>query len=721
MSLQSLLSVDALLTAIVALIFGLIVISRNTKNIINQTGFLLTVATAFWSFGYWRWLSIYNDGQAALLWTRILSIGSTLIPLFYFHWIVSLLGLNKKKKRLIWLSYFLTAFFLLFSFSDLFVRSVEPIKHFAFWPKAGPLYTIYLVFVYACLVVYSIVLLFKERHTSSGSRREQIKYVLLGTILGFGGGATNFPLWYDVNILPLGNVLVILYPILFSYAIIRHRLMDIRLVLRRSFVYIFSVLAIIIPAYPALYYLDKFFPQYIIYASLAISALAVLVFTPIKNYYYRVANKYFFSSLYDSGQVIAKLSDGLRSTLDAQEVYKLISDTLIGSMRSKSVAVLNYQPQSRQYVLQFNNGFTLNRQRIFPSDLDLHQNYIIKSRPLVVEELRQTAYQGHKQMLDLLLSLGVAVVMPLNIQNETLGIVALGHKESGDMYNDEDFKTLEVIASQSAIAIKNAQLYDETKRFSQTLQLEVDRQTKELKKANEELQRLDRAKSDFISIASHQLRTPLTAIKGFTSMILEGSYGKLTDTLKDKLEKIFESSERLIKLVNDLLDLSHMEGGKMEFNFAKVDFDAMVKSVVEELEPNAQKKNLKFTWRTPDKEFWVKADEQKLRQVVMNLIDNAIKYTQQGSVEVLLERQDGQAVMAVKDTGIGLAPGEAEHLFQKFVRGSEASHYHTEGAGVGLYVARQLIEAHQGEVWVESKGEGQGATFFIKLPEFHEG
>jgi signal transduction histidine kinase len=286
------------------------------------------------------------------------------------------------------------------------------------------------------------------------------------------------------------------------------------------------------------------------------------------------------------------------------------------------------------------------------------------------------------------------------------------------MYNDEDLKTLTTIASQSALAIKNAQLYNETKGFSLTLQKEVERQTSQLKQANEDLKKLDKAKSDFISIASHQLRTPLTAIRGFTSMILEGSYGRITNVVKDKLEKVYESSDRLIRLVNDLLDLSHMEGGKMEFNFQKVSITQMVKSVCEELDIQAQKKKLKMAINLPEQELFVKADDQKLRQVVMNLIDNGVKYTDKGKVEVFLKEQDGKIIFSVKDTGMGMKEEEIQNLFQKFVRGSEASHYHTEGAGIGLYVARQLIEAHQGRVWAESEGEGKGSTFLVELPEW---
>ena len=203
-------------------------------------------------------------------------------------------------------------------------------------------------------------------------------------------------------------------------------------------------------------------------------------------------------------------------------------------------------------------------------------------------------------------------------------------------------------------------------------------------------------------------------------MILEGSYGRVTNVVRDKLEKIYESSERLVRLVNDLLDLSHMEGGKMEFNFAKVDFDAMVRSVVEELMPQAEKKKIKLKWKTPDENIWVWADEQKLRQVVMNLIDNAIKYTPQGAVDVLLARVDGSVQMSAKDSGIGMKPDEMKGLFQKFVRGTQAPRMHTEGAGIGLYVAKSLIEAQKGDVWAESEGEGKGSTFFIKMPELKD-
>ena len=591
----------------------------------------------------------------------------------------------------------------------------------SFYPKAGMLHPIYLLFL-SVVTVRIFYLSLKEigiAKKESSYKYYQIKYTLL-SVLFYVLAASDFAANYGFEFYPVGFIFILVFLMMIAYTIVVHRLMDIKFVLRRSIVYILSVLAVAAPASGVLFIVNLYWEHYITYAAIAALVAAVSVFSPIRDYYYRIANKYFFSSLYDSREVIARVSDGLRSTLDVSEIYNLISGVLINSFHAKAVGILNYEAVKGGYTVQFNNGFALNGRTNFPGDKGLQEEYGRQSKVMIVEEIKSIAYDKHKEIIDLLVAVNAAAVVPLNVKDEALGVIVLGQKESGDMYNDEDLRTLETIASQSAMAIKNAQLYGETKQFSQTLQVEVEHQTAELKLANDELQKLDKAKSDFISIASHQLRTPLTAIKGFASMVLEGDYGKVTKAVGDKIEKIFASSERLIRLVNDLLDLSHMEGGKMEFNFAKVDFDAMIKSVVEELEPNAMKKKLKFGWKTPDSEFWVWADEQKLRQVAMNLIDNAIKYTQQGSVEVSLEHKDGQAVMAVKDTGMGMHPGESDHLFEKFVRGSEASRYHTEGAGVGLYVAKKIIEEHKGGVWAESPGEDKGSTFFVKLPEWKE-
>ena len=243
----------------------------------------------------------------------------------------------------------------------------------------------------------------------------------------------------------------------------------------------------------------------------------------------------------------------------------------------------------------------------------------------------------------------------------------------------------------------------------------------DLELTNQELKRLDEAKSDFISIASHQLRTPLSIIKGYISMMREGTYGKLTPKIVDPLHKVYVSNERLINLVSDLLDLSRMERGKMQYEFLPIRLGEVAEGIVLDFEKVAKDKGLAFEWNRGQVNDLIKGDAGKLRQIVLNLVDNAIKYTQAGSISVALEAVAGNKVrFLVTDSGPGLTHEEAHALFQKFSRGQEESKSHTEGLGLGLYVAKLIASAHGGELNVTSPGKGKGSTFSLTLPIYSE-
>lgn len=244
----------------------------------------------------------------------------------------------------------------------------------------------------------------------------------------------------------------------------------------------------------------------------------------------------------------------------------------------------------------------------------------------------------------------------------------------------------------------------------------LEKLTRELQTVNKKLQLLDQAKSEFISIASHQLRTPLTAIRGFSSMILEGDFGPTTPEIQDKVDKIMQSSTRLMALVDDLLTLSRMEQGRLKYEWKDVNLTEMTRSVFEELDQQAKKKGLEFKAEISARDFIVRADETKLRQVVMNLIDNAIKYTEKGQVSVFLSEENHSVVLKVIDTGIGISLEGLSRLFQKFSRGEHSSLVWTEGTGLGLYVARIIIEEHRGKITAYSDGEGKGSEFVVALP-----
>ncbi|HLD25788.1 MAG TPA: HAMP domain-containing sensor histidine kinase, partial [Candidatus Andersenbacteria bacterium] len=268
-----------------------------------------------------------------------------------------------------------------------------------------------------------------------------------------------------------------------------------------------------------------------------------------------------------------------------------------------------------------------------------------------------------------------------------------------------------------ATALENARLYQESLEFGQKLKVEVQRATSELAVANDQLRDLDKAKSEFLSIASHQLYTPLTALRGYLSMIKEGDFGATPPKQRPILDILEVSADRLIELIKGLLDISRIESGRLELNLESVDLVEMVREMVRDLLPNANKKKLQLEFEEPAQPLpHAVVDRQRIRQVMLNFIDNAIKYTPAGRIDVTVRRQGDELIFAVTDTGKGLQPEEMNRLFSKFTRVGGADRFHTEGTGLGLYVAKQMVEEHHGRVEVESPGPNEGSTFSMHLP-----
>lgn len=246
---------------------------------------------------------------------------------------------------------------------------------------------------------------------------------------------------------------------------------------------------------------------------------------------------------------------------------------------------------------------------------------------------------------------------------------------------------------------------------------ELEVLSKDLAKANEKLTEMDKQKSEFISIASHQLRTPLTAIKGYVSLLLEGSYGVLNKDVNDVLNKIYSVNDRLAHLVEDLLNVSRIEAGRIQYNFQPTQLADILTELHDMFSMPAKSKGLEFKLNLPKPALpMVTADPNKIKEITSNLIDNAIKYTPSGSVTVSLSQEGKNARIVIADTGIGIKPEDKEHLFTKFVRSKETSRMVVSGAGLGLFVGKSFILAHKGNVWAESDGPGKGSKFIIELP-----
>jgi signal transduction histidine kinase len=253
--------------------------------------------------------------------------------------------------------------------------------------------------------------------------------------------------------------------------------------------------------------------------------------------------------------------------------------------------------------------------------------------------------------------------------------------------------------------------------YKEIEQLEkTERLAKKLKHANEELKTLDAMRREFISFASHQIRTPLTAMKGFANLIAIGAYGEIPDKAKNAAVKIQIATDQLNGLVNNLLDSRAIEEGKMTFNFQKTDVVDLVAGVVKGFDQRAKDKGIALEYEKPKGKLYASVDVMKFQETIKNLIDNALKYTQKGFVRISVIKEDDEVLISVRDSGIGMTEKLIKKLFQKYVRDKEVALQGILGTGLGLYITREMVEAHNGKIWAESEGSQKGSTFFIRIP-----
>lgn len=244
---------------------------------------------------------------------------------------------------------------------------------------------------------------------------------------------------------------------------------------------------------------------------------------------------------------------------------------------------------------------------------------------------------------------------------------------------------------------------------------QITKLAQDLQDANTRLQELDRQKTEFLSIASHQLRTPLSVINGYIGLLQDGAYGKPPTEMKEIFQNMDESNTRLTKLVDEFLDITRIEQGRTKFYYAPHDVNEIIDSAVKELRERAAQKGVQLVWEHTVPHI-ASVDDEKIRHGIYNFIDNAIKYTEQGTVVVKLESRDGGLAYTVTDEGLGFNENDRLNFFQKFYRGENVQGTNVNGTGLGLYVVSKFIEAHGGKVWAKSPGLGKGSEFGFWIP-----
>jgi len=299
-------------------------------------------------------------------------------------------------------------------------------------------------------------------------------------------------------------------------------------------------------------------------------------------------------------------------------------------------------------------------------------------------------------------------------------------KDVSELFSGDDLKQLKEVLLDGEAGRKVKQIFRQEVSVGNRLDLEVT--TVYLKTESEEKgvliifhdvtrdKLVERMKTEFVSIAAHQLRTPLSAIKWTLRMVLDGDAGVLSAEQKDLLEKTYVSNERMISLINDLLNVSRIEEGRFLYKQAPAQLEDVVRTVVESSKELFKMRKVSMSVDIPEGISPVNMDKEKMELAVQNLVENAAKYTPEGgSIHITLEKHEAEVVFKIKDTGVGIPEAEHERIFTKFFRGDNVIKMETEGSGLGLYTTRNIIDAHRGKIWFESK-EGKGTTFFFSLP-----
>ena len=565
---------------------------------------------------------------------------------------------------------------------------------------------------------------------SKGYERQQYVYSLTG--LGLSGvislviGAIMPALGNDSlsNFTPFT---VFLGVGLTSYSIVKHRLFNIRAVVARSATYILSIGTVgVLYGFVAYGTVGEFLTtqvfkteigQRVIFTTLAV--ILAFTFPYIRRFFERVTDRIFYKDRYDPQQLISKIGRVLASEIRLDPLAKHVTKILQDAMHISDVNIIVLgNPENTEDVDEKKKGEVVLYYQAH--DEKAHQKYNVQEistirLPVVITD--ELGASDEKSMLE---HHNIRAALSLRTKEEFIGYLLLSDKRSGDIYSDQDIQTLRIIANELAVAIQNARSYQEIQLFNETLREKIRQATKDLTHANKELKALDKAKDEFISMASHQLRTPLTAVRGYTSMVMDGDFGKVSGEQKDTLKQSFDAATRMTRLVDDLLNVSRIQSGKFRLERAEVDLNKILPEELGLIETTATAKNVKVTYHAPkDPVPLLMIDEGKTRQCLMNLMDNAIYYSSTtpsgGKVDVYLEADKDNVSFRVVDNGIGVPKDQQAKLFKKFYRAPNAQKTRPDGTGLGLFLVGKVVRDQAGKIIFEST-EGKGSTFGFSLP-----
>lgn len=722
------------LVAITNFILSLTVLQGGRFNKQNFYFAAFMFAAVFWALGDAMMLYAKNSDVAYI--GVLMFYVAPLVTTFFVLCFSEAFPANKPIKPWKFALYsipLLVYFFGILLFPDFILKTIEitasgqnVITHQSLGYK---IYNLYFNVYFFLAYIY----LYRTLRHSSGYQKAQLRYTLSAVIV------TSFLAVITNLLLPnlgigqyvwAGPIFMIFFAIMISLAIVKHRLFDIRLIVVRSLTYL-ALIGVVGFLYGFLAFNAASLltgggtvsiEQRILFTTLAVGI--AFTFQPLKKFLDKITNKFFYRDAYDPQALISNLNNVLIGNIELNNLLNSSSEIIGNTLKAEFCffGIRETSNNPRRIVGMHPKEFN-------EEDISRVRDLTTQTRKKMIatDELTESQHALREVLVRHDISILVRLTDTPVKETEGLGYIILGPKKSGNPYSSQDQKVLEIIADEMVIAIQNALRFEEIQNFAETLQEKVDEATKNLRKANEKLKKLDETKDDFISMASHQLRTPLTSVKGYVSMVLEGDVGKISNKQRELLDQAFVSSQRMVYLIADLLNVSRLRTGKFIIEAKPTNLADVVEGEINQLTETAKGRGLKLTYKKP-KDFPVlMLDETKIRQVIMNFADNAIYYTPSGGHIVVGLEDTGETVeFTVTDDGIGVPKEEQHHLFNKFYRAGNAKKARPDGTGLGLFMAKKVVVAQEGAIIFKTQ-EGKGSTFgfsFSKqklLPEHYKG
>lgn len=416
------------------------------------------------------------------------------------------------------------------------------------------------------------------------------------------------------------------------------------------------------------------------------------------------------------------LSRKISTTLEETQIFKLLKETMsFQELGFEKTCTFLWDEGNAKFTLQTAIGCPEGMtEAIIPSvnsEKEKYLEFIQQARGLFYNASGESAAGQFIEEIKRTFGVESFIIAPVLPKEGNKGFILAGTNAKDTVINQGDQELISILANQLGEALENARLFEKTWRAQQELEKKVAERTADLTRALSEVKSVSKRKSDFISAVSHELRTPLTSIKGYASILLAGKLGQVPAEIRERLDKINRHSDELVHMVNELLDISRIEAGKVGMKMERFELEGTLSAVMELLSVQAKEKEIDLKYQIAEGAKLVSADREQLKRVFINIVGNAIKFTpRKGKISIQARLLDNQVQIDISDTGSGIPPEAQEAVFEEFYRVDNAINQETKGSGLGLALVKRIIEAHQGKIWLKSK-VGAGSTFSFTLPK----